>query len=97
MNQKELNFILSQFSEKLIGVKEVLSFDEVASFTGLSKSYLYKLTSSGGIPHYKPFGKLCYFNRKEVEEWLQQNRVSTKIEIENRASTYVSLKQRRGG
>ena len=29
----------------VIVAKEVLTFDEAATFTGLSKSYLYKLTS----------------------------------------------------
>lgn len=28
-----------------LATKEVLTFDEAAIFTGLSKSYLYKLTS----------------------------------------------------
>ena len=56
----------------LIGTKEVLTFDEAAIYTGLSKSYLYKLTSGGAIPHYKPNGKMCYFNKAEVAAWLQQ-------------------------
>ena len=68
--------------------KEVLTFAEAALFTGLSKSYLYKLTSGQKIPHYKPSGKLCYFNRTELEAWLTQNRVSTSAEIEGQAQTY---------
>lgn len=55
-------------------VKEVLTSDEAARYMGISKSYLYKLTMSGKIPHYKPMGKMCYFNRAELEQWLQQNR-----------------------
>ena len=55
--------------------KEVLTSDEVARYMGISKSYLYKLTMSLKIPHYKPFGKMCYFNRKEIEAWLQRNKV----------------------
>ena len=57
--------------------KSVLNFDEVAVYTGLSKSTLYKLTSSKKIPHYKPSGKLLYFDRKELDSWLLQNRVHT--------------------
>lgn len=57
--------------------KEVLTSEEVAKYMGISKSYLYKLTMNRQIPHYKPTGKLCYFNRHELEEWLQRNRVST--------------------
>lgn len=68
--------------------KEVLTFDETAQFTGLSKSYLYKLTSGQKIPHFKPCGKLVYFNRPELEAWLMQNRVSTTDEIAGKAKTY---------
>jgi excisionase family DNA binding protein len=69
--------------------KTVLTFDEVAEYTGLSRSYLYKLTSSGQIPHFKPRSKMLYFNRLELEEWLQQGRVKTSDEINALASIGV--------
>ena len=40
------------------------------------------------IPHYKPMGKMCYFNRLELEQWLQSNRIATATEIEQQAQTY---------
>ncbi|KAA6321753.1 hypothetical protein EZS27_028634 [termite gut metagenome] len=76
--------------------KEVLTFDEAAQFTGFKKSWLYKLTSRAKIPHYKPAGKMCYFNRLELEAWLQQNRVSTSDEIEAKAQTYC-IGSKKGG
>ena len=79
-----------------LATKEVLTFDEAAIFTGLSKSYLYKLTSGQKIPHYKPSGKLCYFNREELQAWLLQNRISTSDEITEKAQTYC-LKNKKGG
>jgi hypothetical protein len=33
-------------------------------------------------------GKMCYFNRVEIEGWLQQNRVATSTEIADRANQY---------
>lgn len=72
----------------LFCTKEVLTADEVARYMGISKSYLYKLTMRGEIPHYKPMGKMCYFNRAEVEEWLQSNRVATDAELTDRANLY---------
>jgi len=72
--------------------KTVLNFDEVAAFTGLSKSYLYKLTCSGGVPCYKPNGKHIYFNKPEIEQWLLQNRKATNVELESHAATFVTLK-----
>ena len=58
-------------------------------YMGISKSYLYKLTMGQKIPHFKPMGKMCYFNRVELEQWLQSNRVATKEEITNRANNYL--------
>lgn len=72
--------------------KEVLTSDEVAKYMGISKSYLYKLTMNQQIPHYKPMGKICYFNRLEVEQWLQSNRVSTSTEISQQAQDYCMKK-----
>lgn len=71
----------------LFCTKEVLTSDEAARYMGVSKSYLYKLTMRR-IPHYKPAGKMCYFNRHELEAWLQGNRVATSEEIAERAGAY---------
>ncbi len=72
--------------------KEVLTSDEAARYMGVSKSYLYKLTMRQQIPHFKPMGKMCYFNRQELEQWLQSNRVATAIEIEQQAQAYCMKK-----
>lgn len=70
--------------------KTVLSFEEASKFLNLSKSYLYKLTSGGLIPHYKPQGKMLYFEKAELEEWLRRNPVRSKQEIKDSAATYVA-------
>ena len=79
-----------------LATKEVLTFDEAATFTGLSKSYLYKLTSGQKVPHYKPAGKLVYFNRAELQAWLQQNRVSTSDEVAEKAQSYCMANTKGG-
>lgn len=68
--------------------KEVLTSDEAAKYMGISKSYLYKLTMKQQIPHFKPMGKMCYFNRLELEQWLQSNRVATETEINQKAQSF---------
>lgn len=75
-----------------VNTKEVLTTDEAASYMGVSKSYLYKLTMEKRIPHYKPMGKMCFFNRKEIEMWLQANRVATDEEISQQAQAYCIKK-----
>ena len=74
--------------------KEVLTSQEAARYMGISRSYLYKLTMRQEIPHYKPMGKLCYFNRHELEEWLQSNRINTGAETAQQARAYC---MRKGG
>lgn len=73
--------------------KEVLISDEAARYMGISKSYLYKLTMKREIPCYKPLGKVVYFNRKELETWLQSNRVSTDAELNQKAQAYCIKKK----
>lgn len=66
--------------------KEVLTSEEAARYLGVSKSCLYKWTMTRQIPHYKsPTGKMCFFNRQEVEAWMQTNRVATDEELERQA------------
>lgn len=82
--------------ETLLGLsKSVLNLDEVCTFTGLSKSHVYKRTMQGTIPHYKQ-AKHLYFDRVEVENWLRENQIKTFDAIEQEASTYVTL-NRNGG
>lgn len=85
---------LSKIENMLIGTKEVLSFNEVANYTGLSKSYLYKLTSNGAISYYKPNGKMLYFLKADVDLFLLQNRVASSQELDTKASTFVALNQK---
>ena len=76
----------------LLCKKEVLTSDEAAKYMGISKSYLYKLTMRQQIPHFKPMGKMCYFNRTELEQWLQNNKVTTLKEISQQAQTHCMQK-----
>ena len=69
--------------------KSILSFDEASLYLNLSKSYLYKLTSGGLIPHFKPQGKMLYFEKEQLEAWLRQNPVKTQTQIEEEAQRYI--------
>ena len=73
----------------LLAAKNVLTLEDVALLTGLSKSHLYRLTCTHQIPYYRPNGKQIYFDRSEVEAWMKQNRVATIKETEQQAIAYV--------
>ena len=83
----------------LAALKPVLTMDEAVIFTGLSKSYLYKLTCRKRIPYYKNKGmKGIYFKREELEAWMTQERVATQGEIEQEAIRYtVTSGMKKGG
>lgn len=70
--------------------KQTLSIEEAAAFTGLTISYLYKLTSTQEIPHYKPRGKMLYFDRSELESWLKQGKVKTLDAVDKAATKHVA-------
>lgn len=74
--------------------KQVLNFNDACIYLELSQSHLYKLTSTGSIPHYKPNGKKLYFNRQELDNWLLRNRSNSFDEIEQEAANYLIKKGR---
>lgn len=86
---------LQRIEKMLLSQKNALTFDEGADFIGISKSHLYKLTMDNLIPYYKPRGKMIYFDRAELENWLLQNRITPADELEAKASTYVALNKGR--
>ncbi len=47
-----------------------LSFKEACAYLGFAPSYLYKLTYRKIIPHYKPTGKMLFFSKCELDEWI---------------------------
>ena len=77
--------------------KTILNFNELATYTGLSKSYLYKLSSAGKLPAYKPFGKCLFFEKASIDLWFLQNPIINNDELEKRASTIVTLRQQTKG
>jgi excisionase family DNA binding protein len=47
-----------------------LTFKEACAYLGYAPSYLYKLTYRKIIPHYKPTGKMIFFSKNELDEWI---------------------------
>ena len=70
--------------------KEVISLEEASIYLDISRSTLYKMTSAKQIPHYKPNGKLVYFEKSELNSWLRQNPVKSLGQIEVEAAEYLT-------
>jgi excisionase family DNA binding protein len=47
-----------------------LTFKEACAYLGYAPSYLYKLTYRKVIPHYKPTGKMIFFSKNELDQWI---------------------------
>lgn len=105
-----LNYQLSVEQQRIVDAisanialtqKAVLTSTEAAAYIGVSLSYLYKLTHRQQIPHSKPLGKMCYFDRLELEAWLMSNRVATIDELQERAQAYCAhtrtISNKKGG
>lgn len=93
----EQNITLQHLSDKLdrlawitgIGVKNDLQIEEAAAYLGLSTDYLYNMTRARKIPFSKQARRL-YFNKAELDRWIERNRVLTTEEIQAKAATYVA-------
>lgn len=90
----QLDQRLDRIEKLLLSNKTVLTFDEASEYTGLSKSYIYKLTSSQRIPHSKPNGKIIFFNKEKLDNWLLNNEKKTDNEIDNKALSYTQKHKR---
>lgn len=69
--------ILQKLDESNRRHKQILNVDDLASYTGLSKSYIYRLCSKREIPHYKLKGRSVFFKRCEIDKFLLSSPVAT--------------------
>ena len=81
---KNKNEILTKLNELETLLKKKddkpLSFKEACTYLGFAPSYLYKLTYRKVIPHYKPTGKMLFFSKCELDEWIFSK---AKVKIQN--------------
>ncbi|AEF82642.1 helix-turn-helix transcriptional regulator [Leadbettera azotonutricia] len=71
-------------------VQKPLDVDGAAQFTGLKKSYLYKLIHLGKIPCYKPTGGKVFFTQADLETFIFRGRQSADYEIRNGMDTQLT-------
>ena len=84
---------LDRIEKLLLGSKKVLNLEEASEYTGISRSYLYKLTSRGIIPHSKPNGKMIFISKDLLDDWLLTNRRKSALDLSREAHSYVLNKK----
>lgn len=94
MDNIKLEQRLDRIEKLLVSNKTVLTFEEACDYTGISRSYLYKLTSSGDIPFSKPNGKIIFFSKEKLNVWLLQNSKKSNRELQDEALRYTSKTKR---
>ncbi|MFA7421264.1 MAG: helix-turn-helix domain-containing protein [Melioribacteraceae bacterium] len=72
---EEIQFFLKQKDQR------PLNFVEAAQYLSISQSTLYKLTYQRKIPAHKPSGKLLYFFKHELDEWISKGRDDTSASL----------------
>lgn len=79
MEPEQLKQRLDKIEDMLFTNKGMLTSQEAADYMGISLSMLYKMTSTLEIPHYKPRGKMVYFDKLELEEWMRKNHYQSRV------------------
>lgn len=93
MNETTIHSKLDRIERKVSFNKKVLTFEEACEYTGFSRSYMYKLTSFGIIPHSKPNGKIIFFDKDLLDKWLLGNSTKSADEIKKEANDFVLKKK----
>lgn len=86
---KELEIIKSLLENLTISSKEHFTIKEASKYLGISDSTLYKLTSSNSITYYQPNGKLIYFSKSDVDNFIYKVRKKTHDEIKEEAQERI--------
>lgn len=88
---QEQNQILNELRDikELLQLHQpVLTLRQFCKFADISEDYVYKLTSSGRLKFYRPFGKKIYIDREDAIDFLKQNPVSEKKDVNRIASNH---------
>jgi excisionase family DNA binding protein len=77
MVSKEILDTLQRLERKLdeLGLmqKSIMDLREASKYSGWKPSYLYKLTSTNQIPHYRPRNGKLRFRREELDSYMLGN------------------------
>lgn len=69
--------------------KEVLNLEEAANFLGVAKSTLYKMTHLNQLPYFKPAGKLIFFEKQKLIDWVRGAKSKSIDEIKEEAAAKI--------
>ena len=94
MIESKLEGISKKLTEQNFLQREILNLPQAAEYLSISRSHLYKLTSSRNIPFFKPAGKKIFFKKEDLNAWMLKNRSATSEELERMAANHLLSKHK---
>ena len=88
-NLTNLQTMIVDINSKINYNKEVLTLKESASFLGVSPKTMYDYNLKRIIPFYSPNGKLKYYNKSELINFMKSNRFKSNAEVEIEAKSLL--------
>jgi excisionase family DNA binding protein len=86
---KALRDLLHHQQTPQVIVNDRINLEQACIITGYSRSKVYKLTYSNGIPH-KLMGNRLVFSRSELQSWLETNTVNRQPKSKNVLSSIAA-------
>ena len=74
---------------------DLLNLSQACTYTGFSKSFLYKLTAANEVTFYKPNNKTIFLKRMDLDNFLLRRKIKSNNEIAEEAENLlIKLKQK---
>lgn len=70
--------------------QEFYQSKDAAVILGVSVGYLYQLMHRNEISYWKPNGKLAYFSKSDLTNWITRNRISSTEELSAKSLSYLT-------
>lgn len=94
---EDKNQTLANIQKLLLAQKAIMNIDELSTYTGISKSALYKLTAAKRFAFSRPNGKMIFVRREDIDQYLLSNPIMPGDDIEQEAIDYVTANPWKGG
>lgn len=78
--------------------KEIINLEEAAQLLGVSKSTMYKYLNTRKLSYSKPTGKILFFRKEDIYDFITSNKYASKNELMSGASQIADKsKSKRNG
>ncbi|WP_018629562.1 helix-turn-helix domain-containing protein [Niabella aurantiaca] len=67
---------------------EIMTVKQLAQFTGIDENMIYANCAKGDIPYFK-LGKQYRFKKKEIQEWLKEQKGAPEFSVDQYVDRYL--------